>query len=73
MFGRKRPAPPVEVVETKPVLASIDPRMLADLEGKLAALDKVQADLITEMDAAVEFAINSPYPDPSKVDQDIYA
>jgi TPP-dependent pyruvate/acetoin dehydrogenase alpha subunit len=38
-----------------------------------AALDKVQADLITEMDAAVEFAINSPYPDPSKVDQDIYA
>jgi pyruvate dehydrogenase E1 component alpha subunit len=38
-----------------------------------AALDKIQADLITEMDAAVEFAINSPYPDPSKVDQDIYA
>ena len=38
-----------------------------------AALDKVQADLIAEMDAAVEFAINSPYPDPSKVDQDIYA
>jgi TPP-dependent pyruvate/acetoin dehydrogenase alpha subunit len=25
------------------------------------------------MDAAVEFAVNSPYPDPSKVDQDIYA
>ena len=38
-----------------------------------ATLDKVQADLIAEMDAAVEFAINSPYPDPSKVDQDIYA
>ena len=38
-----------------------------------AALDKVQADLIAEMDAAVEFAVNSPYPDPSKVDQDIYA
>jgi pyruvate dehydrogenase E1 component alpha subunit len=38
-----------------------------------AALDTVQADLIAEMDAAVEFAINSPYPDPSKVDQDIYA
>ena len=38
-----------------------------------AALDKVQADLIAEMDAAVEFATNSPYPDPSKVDQDIYA
>jgi TPP-dependent pyruvate/acetoin dehydrogenase alpha subunit len=25
------------------------------------------------MDAAVEFAINSPYPDASKVTQDIYA
>jgi len=38
-----------------------------------AALDAIQAELITEMDAAVEFAINSPYPDPSKVTQDIYA
>jgi TPP-dependent pyruvate/acetoin dehydrogenase alpha subunit len=38
-----------------------------------AALDAVQQELITEMDAAVEFAVNSPYPDPSKVDQDIYA
>jgi TPP-dependent pyruvate/acetoin dehydrogenase alpha subunit len=37
------------------------------------ALDKIQEDLIKEMDAAMEFAINSPYPDPSKVDQDIYA
>jgi pyruvate dehydrogenase E1 component alpha subunit len=38
-----------------------------------AALDAVQQALIVEMDAAVEFAVNSPYPDPSKVDQDIYA
>jgi len=38
-----------------------------------AALDAVQQALIAEMDAAVEFAVNSPYPDPSKVDQDIYA
>ena len=38
-----------------------------------AVLDAIQAELITEMDAAVEFAINSPYPDPSKVTQDIYA
>jgi acetoin:2,6-dichlorophenolindophenol oxidoreductase subunit alpha len=36
-------------------------------------LDKIQEDLIKEMDAAMEFAINAPYPDPSKVDQDIYA
>ena len=36
-------------------------------------LDGIQAELIAEMDAAVEFAINSPYPDASKVTQDIYA
>src|SRR5688572_25215904 len=38
-----------------------------------AALDAVQAELIAEMDAAMEFGINASYPDPSKVDQDIYA
>jgi acetoin:2,6-dichlorophenolindophenol oxidoreductase subunit alpha len=38
-----------------------------------ATLDKVQEDLIAEMDAAVQFAVDAPYPDPSQVDQDIYA
>ena len=33
----------------------------------------IQDELIAEMDAAVEFAVGRPYPDPSKVDQDIYA
>jgi pyruvate dehydrogenase E1 component alpha subunit len=37
------------------------------------ALDAIQAELVNEMDAAVQFAINSTYPDPSKVTQDIYA
>jgi pyruvate dehydrogenase E1 component alpha subunit len=37
-----------------------------------AALDAIQDELIQEMDAAVEFAVNQPYPDPSKVDQDVY-
>jgi len=37
-----------------------------------AALDRVQEELIAEMDAAVEFAVNASYPDPDKVDQDIY-
>ena len=38
-----------------------------------AKLDAIQQELIAEMDAAMEFAINAPYPDPSKVDQDVYA
>jgi acetoin:2,6-dichlorophenolindophenol oxidoreductase subunit alpha len=38
-----------------------------------AMLDGIQAELAAEMDSAVEFAINAPYPDPSKVDEDVYA
>jgi pyruvate dehydrogenase E1 component alpha subunit len=38
-----------------------------------AALDAIQEELIKEMDAAVEFAVNASYPDPSTVTQDIYA
>ena len=38
-----------------------------------AALDAIQAELLAEMDAAMEFGINASYPDPNKVDQDIYA
>jgi pyruvate dehydrogenase E1 component alpha subunit len=38
-----------------------------------AALDQIQEELIAEMDAAVEFAVASPYPDPKRVTEDIYA
>lgn len=38
-----------------------------------AALDRIQAEVAAEMDAAVEFARNAPYPDPQRVDEDVYA
>jgi TPP-dependent pyruvate/acetoin dehydrogenase alpha subunit len=38
-----------------------------------AALEAIEAELTAEMDAAVEFAVNAPYPDPSRVDEDVYA
>jgi pyruvate dehydrogenase E1 component alpha subunit len=38
-----------------------------------AVLDAIQEKLVIEMDAAVEFAVNAPYPDPSRVTEDIYA
>jgi len=38
-----------------------------------AALDRMQADVTQEMDAAVEFALKAPYPDPGDVEQDVYA
>jgi acetoin:2,6-dichlorophenolindophenol oxidoreductase subunit alpha len=47
--------------------------LLAEGLADEATLDKVRAELTADMDAAVEFATNSPYPDPSKVDEDLYA
>jgi pyruvate dehydrogenase E1 component alpha subunit len=38
-----------------------------------AALDKIETEVKAEVDAAVKFALDSPYPSPDKVDQDIYA
>jgi TPP-dependent pyruvate/acetoin dehydrogenase alpha subunit len=37
------------------------------------ALERIQSEVATEMDAAVEFAKNAPYPDAARVDEDIYA
>jgi TPP-dependent pyruvate/acetoin dehydrogenase alpha subunit len=39
----------------------------------VAALETIGAALTAEMDAAVEFAVNAPYPDPSEAAEDIYA
>jgi pyruvate dehydrogenase E1 component alpha subunit len=47
--------------------------LMANGVADRATLDRIQEDLIREMDAAVEFAVNAPYPDSGKVDQDIYA
>jgi len=38
-----------------------------------AALEKIQAEIQAEVDTAVKFAIDAPYPAPDKVDQDVYA
>jgi acetoin:2,6-dichlorophenolindophenol oxidoreductase subunit alpha len=38
-----------------------------------AMLDRLQRDVAAEMDAAVEFALNAPFPDPKRVDEDVYA
>jgi pyruvate dehydrogenase E1 component alpha subunit len=48
-------------------------RLIADGVADRPTLDRIQSEVAAEMDAAVEFAINAPYPDPGKVDQDVYA
>jgi TPP-dependent pyruvate/acetoin dehydrogenase alpha subunit len=38
-----------------------------------AALDKIENEIQIEVDQAVKFAIDAPYPTVDEVDQDIYA
>ena len=47
--------------------------LVANGSANLGELDAIDAELVKEMDAAVEFAVNSPFPDINKVGQDIYA
>jgi acetoin:2,6-dichlorophenolindophenol oxidoreductase subunit alpha len=47
--------------------------LMRDGLAEKAMLDRVQSEVAAEMDAAVEFARNAPYPDPQRVDEDIYA
>ena len=47
--------------------------LMANGVATRAQLDDVLNDLTAEMDGAMEFGINASYPDPNKVDQDIYA
>jgi TPP-dependent pyruvate/acetoin dehydrogenase alpha subunit len=47
--------------------------LMANGVADRAALDAIQAALVKQMDAAMEFGVSAPYPDPNKVDQDIYA
>ena len=38
-----------------------------------AMIERIQSEVAADMDAAVEFAQNAPFPDPRRVDEDIYA
>jgi TPP-dependent pyruvate/acetoin dehydrogenase alpha subunit len=53
-------------------------RLLADwLLGQQmadrAALDRIESEVKSEMQSAVDFAVSAPYPSPDEVDQDVYA
>jgi pyruvate dehydrogenase E1 component alpha subunit len=48
-------------------------RLVSEGLADKAALDRIQSEVAAEMDAAVEFAQNAPYPDPARVDEDVYA
>jgi TPP-dependent pyruvate/acetoin dehydrogenase alpha subunit len=66
-------------VEEKAWMSDRDPlKLFTDwlIQNKHAdteLLTRIETDLRAEMKAAVEFALASPYPDPSEVEQDVYA
>jgi pyruvate dehydrogenase E1 component alpha subunit len=47
--------------------------LVAEKFADMAALDRTQTELESEMKKAVEFAVAAPYPSADEVDQDVYA
>jgi pyruvate dehydrogenase E1 component alpha subunit len=48
-------------------------KLIKDKTVDAAELDRIDAEIKAEIEAAVKFAVDAPYPAPDKVDQDIYA
>ena len=47
--------------------------MIAESLTDQGKLDGIEAEIKTEMKAAVDFAINAPYPGVNEVEEDVYA
>jgi pyruvate dehydrogenase E1 component alpha subunit len=41
--------------------------------AEASVFERIQADVKTEIDSGVQYALAAPYPDPSQVDEDVYA
>jgi pyruvate dehydrogenase E1 component alpha subunit len=54
-------------------IANFKKWLLAQQIADAAALDRMQAELESEMQKAVDFAIAAPYPAPGEVNEDVYA
>jgi len=49
-------------------------QMMMDMKMVDAPIfEQIEKEIQKEVDAAVQFAINAPFPDVSEVDQDVYA
>jgi pyruvate dehydrogenase E1 component alpha subunit len=47
--------------------------LVASNAASASVLDQMQAEVQTEIEKAVQFAVSAPYPDASKVTEDVYA
>lgn len=66
-----RPAAYMEEAQSKDPIEKLGKR-LVDMGVAAGDLEKIKAEATAEMDAAVKFADESPYPDPSEVLEDMY-
>ena len=58
--------------ERDPIKVLTD-RLLRDKLATQSQLDEIEAQAKTEIDAAVAFALQAPYPTPEKAGEDVYA
>jgi hypothetical protein len=70
-YGFVKAAVDMEEALSKDCIEKLGKKLL-DAGVKQEELDKIKADAQTEMDEAVKFADESPYPDPAEVTDDMY-
>ena len=54
-------------------IAILGAHLIEQHESDRATLDRIAAELTTQMDAAMQWAIDAPYPSPEEVTEDVYA
>jgi pyruvate dehydrogenase E1 component alpha subunit len=54
-------------------LQTLASRLTAQGLADASVFERIQTDVKTEIDSGVAYALAAPYPDPSQVDEDVYA
>jgi pyruvate dehydrogenase E1 component alpha subunit len=54
-------------------LETLSSRLMQQQLAEQSVFDRIQADVKTEIESGVQFALAAPYPAPGQVDEDVYA
>ncbi|MBI2016404.1 MAG: ABC transporter substrate-binding protein, partial [Candidatus Rokubacteria bacterium] len=54
-------------------LLTLAGRLTAQKLADASVFERIQTDVKAEIDAGVQYALAAPYPEPSEVDEDVYA
>ena len=54
-------------------LETLSTRLMQQRLAEQSVFDRIQADVKTEIESGVQFALAAPYPAPGQVDEDVYA